>query len=152
MRSPLGGFCQAICEVTGRGPGPAGLLVDGGGKYVLIFLAFALRPGFDEQDQLSHRHTVSQLQPMGRQFVTRGLPLLAGPGRKEIQFVIRQLHCVGCSQVKQLQSAVGVGGRRMVRHCLSEPRVSRCRVPCTPSARFRQRATSAKAESGSRSL
>jgi hypothetical protein len=76
---------------------------DGGGKNVLIFLAFALRPGFDEQDQLSARHTVSQLQAMGRQFVTRGLPLLARPGRKEIQFVMRQLHCVACSQAKKGQ-------------------------------------------------
>ena len=59
MRSRLGRFFQAACELTGSGPGPAGLVVDGGGKDVLIFLVFAFRPGFDDQDQLSARHTVS---------------------------------------------------------------------------------------------
>jgi hypothetical protein len=67
MRSPFARFCQTTGELTGRGPRPAWVLVDGGDKNVLIILAFTFRPGFDEQDQLSARHTVSQLQPMGQQ-------------------------------------------------------------------------------------
>ena len=83
MRSPFARFCQTTGELTGRGPRPPRLLVDSGDKNVLIFLAFTFRPGFDEQDQLGARHTMSHLQPMGRQFVTRRLPFLR-PRQKEI--------------------------------------------------------------------
>jgi hypothetical protein len=92
MRSPFARFCQTTGELTSRGPRPLGLLVYSGDKNILIFLAFAFRPGLDEQDQLSAHHTMSHLQSMGRQFVTRGLPLLARPGRKKLQFAMRQLH------------------------------------------------------------
>src|SRR5271165_5906575 len=97
MRSPLARFCKTAGEVPGRGPRPAGLRVDGGGKNLLILLAFAFRPGFDEKDQLGARDTVSQLQAMGGQLVTRGLPFLARPGRQEFQFVVSELHGVPSS-------------------------------------------------------
>ena len=71
--SLLACFCQPASEVPGRGPRPAWLRVDGGGKNLLILLAFSFRPGFDEQDQLGARNTVSHLQAMGGQPVARGL-------------------------------------------------------------------------------
>ena len=66
MCSPLARFCQTTGEVPGRGPRPAGLRVEGGGENLLILLAFAFRPGFDEQDQLGTGDTVSQLHAMRR--------------------------------------------------------------------------------------
>ena len=55
MRSPLARFCQTASELAGGEPGPAGLLVDGGGKNVLIFFGFAFRPGFDDSYGVHNR-------------------------------------------------------------------------------------------------
>ncbi len=90
----LAGLCQTASELSGRGPRPAGLRVGGGGENLLIFLAFVFRPGFDQHDQLAARDTVSQLQAMGGQLVTRRLPFLARPGRQEFQFFMCQRHGV----------------------------------------------------------
>jgi hypothetical protein len=61
---PPAGFRKATTEVLGRGPGPSGLRVHTGSENVLILLAFAFRPGFDEHDELGARHTVSELEAM----------------------------------------------------------------------------------------
>src|SRR5262249_38805158 len=97
MRQPLARLCQTDGEVPSRRPRPEGFWIGGGDKDILILLAFALRPGFDKENQLGARDTVPQLQAMGRQPVTRGLPFLPRPGSKEFQFVARQLHGVPSS-------------------------------------------------------
>jgi hypothetical protein len=54
-----------------------------------ILFALALRPGFDEYEQLSAGDSMGKLKAMGRQLVAGRLPLLACPGRQESKLVVR---------------------------------------------------------------
>jgi len=64
----------------------------GGVKNIPIFLAFVIRPGFDERHEERPGHAIGQLELMGESLITSQLPLLPRPSGKELDFRIPESH------------------------------------------------------------